>query len=124
MDIDIASSPADRIASFGAGPLITGTSDHHGSFSVVGFPGRGELADDGRVWGAWLADRFAAARHYRSVLGGSSGARLRDRTPNKITTANSRPAGQFPRFGEIGVHGDRDCVWSAAVAEFCRSAKQ
>ena len=93
MDLDITSSPADRIASLGAGQLITGTSDHHGSFSVVGFPGRGELDDDGRAWGAWLADRFAAARHYPMVLGGLSGARLRDRKPNHALQATPVGAG-------------------------------
>ena len=87
MDIDLASLPADRIASVGGGPLIPGTSDHHGSFSLFGFPGCGELHDDGRVWGAWLADHFAAVGHYPLVLGGISGARLRDRKPNHALQA-------------------------------------
>ena len=67
--------------------MITGTSDHRGSFSLVGFPGHGELDADNRVWGAWLADRFAAARHHPLVLGGKSGARLRDRKPNHALQA-------------------------------------
>ncbi len=89
----ITNSPADRIASVGAGQLTTGTSGYRGSFSLVGFPGRGELDDDGRVWGAWLADRFAAARRYPLALGGISGVRLRALKPNHALQATPVGAG-------------------------------
>ena len=42
-------------------------------------------------------------------------------TPNKITTANSRPARGFYDPGEFGRHSVRRCFRSAPVAEFCRS---
>ena len=111
MAIHLTRSSADRIASVGGGPFIPGTSDHHGSFSLVGFPVCGGLHDDGRVWSAWLADRFAAAGQYPLALGGISGARLRDRKPNHALQATPVGAGLF--------------VWShrPGVPELGRSAR-
>ena len=103
MDIDITSSSADRIASFGAEPLITGTSDHHGSLGTVGFRSPGALDHDGRTSRAGLADRFAAARHYPLALGGLSGARLRDRKPNHALQATPVGAGLVALYRRPGV---------------------
>ena len=93
MDIDIASSPADRIASFGAGQLIMGTSDYRRSFSGVGFQTHWESDHRWRVCRAGLLDRFAAAGPRSLESRGMSGAHFRDLKPNHALQATPVGAG-------------------------------
>ena len=94
MNTNIARPPAEEgIASGRARCLITETSDHHGSFSVVGIRSHGELDFRGRVQSARLPDCFAAEGRHRLTMGGQSGGSFRDRKPNHALQATPVGAG-------------------------------
>ena len=87
-----------RTASLRAGQSVTGTSDHHGSFSVVGIRSHGELDLHERLRSARLPDCFAAEGRHRLTMGGLSGGSFRDRKPNQSLETPMRVVKRVVKF--------------------------